>query len=60
MTYNPEKNQLIYSDPEIIKMIKLVDKDVKFTIINVQNHKSWGKYEHNERYRIYKMTQIKY
>lgn len=57
MTHNPEKTQPIYSDLEIIEMIKLADKDVKFTIINVQNHKSWGKHEHNERYR---MTQIKY
>lgn len=40
MTRNPEKTQPIYSDPEIIEMIKLADKDVKFTIINVQNHKS--------------------
>lgn len=40
MTHNPEKTQPIYSDPEIIEMIKLADKDVKFTIINVQNHKS--------------------
>lgn len=40
MTHNPEKTQPIYSDPEIIEMIKLAYKDVKFTIINVQNHKS--------------------
>lgn len=35
MTHNQKKNQAIETDPEIVEMMKLADKDLTTAIINI-------------------------